>query len=73
VIYRNGNAKAGVMAYCGLKFADDLHHNAVHDFKDWKTAPTPPLPTWVDTGTAIIDKANVKAFAKPWRHTKPVI
>jgi ribose transport system substrate-binding protein len=66
--------KPYVMAYYGLKFADDLHHNAVHDFKDWKTAPTPPLPTWVDTGTAIVDKTNVKAFREALAaHPKPVI
>jgi len=27
------------MSYYGLKFADDLRHNAVHEFKDWRTAP----------------------------------
>ena len=31
--------KPYIMAYYGLKFADDLHHNAVHEFKDWRTAP----------------------------------
>lgn len=54
--------KPYVMAYYALKFADDLHHNAVHDFKDWRTAPAPPMPTFVDTGTAVVDKNNVKAF-----------
>ncbi len=62
VITATVTQKPYVMAYYGLKFADDLHHNAVHDFKDWQTAPTPPLPTFVDTGTAIVDKSNVKAF-----------
>ena len=54
--------KPYVMAYYAIKFADDLHHNAVHDFKDWRTAPAPPMPTFVDTGTATVDKNNVKAF-----------
>lgn len=62
VITATVTQKPYVMGYYGLKFADDLHHNAVHDFKDWRTAPTPPLPTWVDTGTATVDKTNVKAF-----------
>ena len=48
------------MAYYGLKFLDDLHHNAVHEFKDWRTAPTAPLPSWVDTGTAVVDKNNLR-------------
>ena len=65
--------KPYVMAYYALKFADDLHHNAVHDFKDWRTAPTSPLPTWVDTGTAVIDKSNVKVFREELAaHPKPL-
>lgn len=66
--------KPYVMSFYGLKFLDDLHHNAVHDFKDWRTAPTPPLPAWVDTGTAIVDKNNLAAFREALAtHTKPPI
>lgn len=54
--------KPYVMSYYGLKFLDDLHHNAVHEFKDWRTAPVAPLPAWVDTGTAIVDKNNLAVF-----------
>ena len=54
--------KPYVMAYYGVKFLDDLHHNAVHEFKDWRTAPTAPIPSFVDTGTAIVDKANLAMF-----------
>ncbi len=54
--------KPYVMSYYGLKFLDDLHHNAVREYKDWRTAPTSPLPTWVDTGTAVVDKSNLAAF-----------
>jgi len=50
------------MAYYGVKFLDDLHHSAVHEFKDWRTAPAPPLPSWVDTGTAISTRGNLAAF-----------
>lgn len=65
--------KPYVMAYYGLRFADDLHHNAVHEFKDWRTAPGDPLPSWVDTGTAIIDKANLAAFREALAaHPKPL-
>src|SRR6266851_5468466 len=45
--------KPYVMSYFGLKFLDDLHHNAVHQFKDWRTALAPPMPTSVDTGTVV--------------------
>jgi ribose transport system substrate-binding protein len=65
--------KPYLMAYYGLKFADDLHHNAVHEFKDWRTAPAGPMPSWVDTGTAIIDKSNLAAFREALAaHPKPL-
>lgn len=54
--------KPYTMSYYGLKFLDDLHHNAVREFKDWRTAPVSPMPAWVDTGTAIVDKGNLAAF-----------
>jgi len=65
--------KPYVMGYYGLKFLDDLHHNAVHEFKDWRTAPAPPMPAWVDTGTAIVDKNNLAAFRESLAaHPKPM-
>ena len=65
--------KPYIMAYYGLKFADDLHHNAVHEFKDWRTAPVAPLPAWVDTGTASVDKSNLAAFREALAaHPKPL-
>lgn len=65
--------KPYVMGYYGLKFLDDLHHNAVHEFKDWRTAPAPPMPAWVDTGTAIVDKNNLAAFREALAaHPKPL-
>jgi ribose transport system substrate-binding protein len=56
--------KPYVMAFYGVRFLDDLHHNVVHEFKDWATAPAPPLPVFVDTGTAVVDKGNIAAFRK---------
>ena len=54
--------KPYVMSYYGLKFLDDLHHNAVHQFKDWRTALEAPMPTFVDTGTVPVDKSNLKIY-----------
>jgi len=54
--------KPYVMSYYGLKFLDDLHHNAVHQFKDWRTALAPPIPVFVDTGTVTVDKNNLKMY-----------
>ena len=66
--------KPYVMSYYGLKFVDDLHHNAVHEFKDWRTAPAAPIPAWVDTGTAIVDKNNLATFREGLAsHSKPPI
>jgi ribose transport system substrate-binding protein len=65
--------KPYVMAYYAIKFVDDLHHNAVHEFKDWRTAPAAPMPTWVDTGTVVVDKSNVKVFREALAsHPKPL-
>lgn len=65
--------KPYVMAFYGLKFLDDLHHNAVHEFKDWRTAPAASMPSWVDTGTAIVDKSNLQAFKDALAaHPKPL-
>lgn len=64
--------KPYVMAFYGVRFLDDLHHNAVHEFKDWATAPAAPLPTFVDTGTALVDASNLAAFRKALAdHPKP--
>lgn len=65
--------KPYVMSYYGLKFLDDLHHNAVHEFKDWSTAPAAPMPTFVDTGTAVVDKSNLTSYREALAaHPKPL-
>lgn len=42
--------KPYVMSFYGLKFLDDLHHNAA------------PIPALVDAGTVTVDKGNLKAY-----------
>jgi ribose transport system substrate-binding protein len=65
--------KPYVMSYYGLRFLDDLHHNAVHQFNDWRTALAPPMPTSVDTGTVVVDKANLKLYRETLTaHPKPL-
>jgi ribose transport system substrate-binding protein len=54
--------KPYTMAFYGLRFLDDLHHNVVHEFNDWRTAPASPLPTLVDTGIGFVTKDNVQAY-----------
>ncbi len=73
VITATVTQKPYVMSYYGLKFLDDLHHNAVHQFKDWRTALAPPMPTSVDTGTVIVDKNNLKFYREALtEHPKPL-
>jgi ribose transport system substrate-binding protein len=73
VIIATVTQKPYVMSYYGLKFLDDLHHNAVHQFKDWRTAPAPPMPTSVDTGTVVVDKSNLKDYREALTsHPKPL-
>lgn len=62
VISATVTQKPYVMSYYGLKLLDDLHHNAVHQYKDWRTAPAAPMPAFVDTGTLVVDKSNLKAY-----------
>jgi ribose transport system substrate-binding protein len=65
--------KPYVMSYYGLKFLDDLHHNAVHQFKDWRTALAAPMPTSVDTGTVVVNKGNLKVYREALAaHPKPL-
>jgi len=54
--------KPYTMAFYGLQLLDDLHHNRVHEFKDWRTAPASPLPATIDTGTVVVDGKNVDEF-----------
>jgi ribose transport system substrate-binding protein len=64
--------KPYVMSYYGLKLLDDLHHNAVHQFKDWRTALAAPMPTFVDTGTVAVDKSNLQMYRETLAaHPKP--
>jgi len=62
VISATVGQKPYTMSFYGLKLLDDLHHNAVHEFKDWKTSPVSPLPARVDTGTTVIDSSNLAAY-----------
>jgi len=62
--YVNGTVaqKPYTMGYYGLQFLDDLHHNRVHEFPDWRTAPASPLPAMVDTGTVVVNTRNLQTY-----------
>jgi ribose transport system substrate-binding protein len=57
--------KAYTMAYYGLKMVDDLYHNKITPLdSNWAQDAFSPIPTFVDTGTTLIDKSNVDSFLK---------
>jgi ribose transport system substrate-binding protein len=55
--------KPYTMSLVGLHMLDDLYHNKISKLdNDWSKDSFAPIPSFVDTGTALIDKSNLKAF-----------
>jgi len=55
--------KPYTMAFVGLHMLDDLYHNKPASLdKDWSKDSYAPIPSFVDTGSDLIDKSNVDAF-----------
>jgi ribose transport system substrate-binding protein len=55
--------KPYTMAFVGLQMADNLyHHKPASLDTDWSKDSFAPIPTFVDTGSALIDKSNVESF-----------
>jgi ribose transport system substrate-binding protein len=57
--------KPYTMAFVGLQMLDTLHHHkpAALD-ADWTKDSSAPIPSFVDTGSVLVDKSNVGAFAQ---------
>jgi ribose transport system substrate-binding protein len=55
--------KPYTMAFVGLQMLDNLYHHkpSVMDV-DWSKDSFAPIPSFVDTGSALIDKSNVDSF-----------
>lgn len=63
VIAATISQKPYTMAFLGLKMLDDLHHNKLVTLdSDWTKDSFAPIPAFIDTGSALIDKGNVQAF-----------
>jgi ribose transport system substrate-binding protein len=63
VIAATISQKPYTMAFIGLKMLDDLHHEQLGKLdSDWARDSFSPVPTFVDTGSALVDKSNVDAF-----------
>ena len=55
--------KPYTLSFIGLLLLDDLYHNKPSPLdSDWAHNSFAPVPAFVDTGTALIDKSNVEAF-----------
>ena len=55
--------KPYTMAFVGLQMLDGLHHNRPPSLDtDWSKDSFAPIPAFVDTGSALIDKSNVASF-----------
>ena len=56
--------KPFTMAYYGTKLLDDLHHHPLSTLSGWDKNVFSPIPSFVDTGTFIVNKANVGTLAQ---------
>ena len=51
------------MAFVGMQMLDSLYHHKPASFDtDWSKDSFAPIPSFVDTGSALIDKSNVDSF-----------
>jgi ribose transport system substrate-binding protein len=58
--------KPFTMAFYGLKVLDDLHHHKPNPLAaNWASEPFALVPTFIDTGTTLVDKSNVATFKTP--------
>jgi ribose transport system substrate-binding protein len=55
--------KPYTMAFVGMQMLDNLyHHKPTSLDTDWSKDSFAPIPSFVDTGSALIDKSNVDSF-----------
>ncbi|HEY6336972.1 MAG TPA: substrate-binding domain-containing protein [Candidatus Sulfotelmatobacter sp.] len=64
--------KPYTMAFVGLQMADNLyHHKPASLDADWSKDSFAPIPSFVDTGSALIDKSNVDSFLEAKKNLTP--
>ncbi|MFZ0201413.1 MAG: substrate-binding domain-containing protein [Candidatus Sulfotelmatobacter sp.] len=55
--------KPYTMAFVGMQMLDNLYHHKPPSLEtDWSKDSFAPIPAFVDTGSALIDKSNVDSF-----------
>lgn len=63
VIAATISQKPYTMAFVGMQMLDNLYHHKPSSLDvDWSKDSYAPIPTFVDTGSDLIDKTNVDAF-----------
>lgn len=63
VIAATISQKPYTMTYVGLRMLDDLYHHKLSSLTtDWSKDSFAPVPAFVDTGSALVDKNNVEGF-----------
>jgi ribose transport system substrate-binding protein len=61
--------KPYTMAFVGMQMLDNLNHNKPASLDtDWAKDSFAPIPSFVDTGSDLIDKSNVDAFMQAGRN-----
>ncbi|HXJ87261.1 MAG TPA: substrate-binding domain-containing protein [Candidatus Binatia bacterium] len=69
VIAATISQKPYTMAVVGMQMLDNLyHHKPASLDKDWSIDNYSPIPTFVDTGSDLIDKTNVDSFIQAGRN-----
>jgi len=57
--------KPYTMAFVGMQMLDNLYHHKPSSLdRDWSKDSYSPVPSFVDTGSDLIDKSNVAAFVQ---------
>lgn len=57
--------KPYTMAFVGMQMLDNLYHHKPSSLEsDWSKDTYAPIPTFVDTGSGLIDKSNVESFVQ---------
>jgi ribose transport system substrate-binding protein len=61
--------KPYTMAFVGMQSLDNLYHHKPSSLdKDWSKDSFSPVPSFVDTGSGMIDKSNVQSFIEAGRN-----
>jgi ribose transport system substrate-binding protein len=61
--------KPYTMAFVGMQMLDNLYHHKPSSLDtDWSKDTFAPIPSFVDTGSGLIDKGNVASFIEAGRN-----